>query len=710
MLEFKDVHFAYPGARRQALSGVSLSVAPGERVTLLGANGSGKSTMASLANASLLPSEGSVIVDGLRSADADQRDIAQLVGIVRQDPLGQLVGLSVEDEVAFGPRSLMLPAGRVERRVAAALDACGLSALRLREARTLSGGQLQLLAFASVLAMEPRYLVLDEADAHLDASSRNAVRSLVERLRAQGVGILQIAQHLEDADEASRAYAIEDGRLAWQGHARELPSAHRRRARPVSLPEPAGEGLRLDGATVILGGRKVISNLSIQVRHGEVVLLRGPSGCGKTTAAGVLAGALKPDEGSATLDGRPVRPGMVGLAFQRVEDQLFADTVWEDVAYGPRNLGLPEEEVGRRSSKALSVVGVPPELYACAPHVLSGGLRRRAALAGVLALEAGAYVLDEPTAGLDQAGRELLGQVLAGLARRGAAVLVITHDALDGPDGPSRPRWEGMPVRVVTMDAPLAQDRSVMREGPLYGLAPQVKVAGLLMLAAAVFAARSWRGVALAGVVATLCLARGRVRPRDVARALGATAVVLTFALIANSLRIDGSADLALVGALGISYGGALRGALAALRIVIAVCLVSFVGATTSVPDLVESVASVLRPLGRLGLPASDVSLAVSLALRSMPETAVELGRIKAAQEVRGARFSDGPPLRRVGAWKAVLVPLVVALMGRADDLARSLRDRCYAGSLTPTSRRLGAGAWGMLALVALIAAAVWLA
>ena len=319
MIEVRDACFSFDGARN-VVDHVSLDVAPGERVVLLGLNGSGKSTLARLLNGSLRPSSGSVRVDG------EAEGLARLVGYVRQDPRNQIVSAVVSDEVAFGPRNLGLPRAEVLARVDEALSACGIEALRDRMTSELSGGQQQLVALAGVLAMRPRYLVLDEATSMLDQPTRARVARIVEETSARGVGVLEISHRPMAAPD--RTLRMSDGRVFEGGAPSEASGVP---AQPcMSRGTSALRGVNL---TAAYGTHVALDDVSLDARG--LTLLLGPSGAGKTTLARVLTGVLAPDAGTVTLGGRPVRAGDVGLAFQRPEDQLFCDTVLDDIAYGP---------------------------------------------------------------------------------------------------------------------------------------------------------------------------------------------------------------------------------------------------------------------------------------------------------------------------------------------------------------------------------------
>lgn len=471
MIELHDVGFSYGNA--DVLRGVSLVVRPGERVVLLGRNGSGKSTLSRLMNGSLLACSGEVVVDGITSAPETRGAIAAAVGYVRQDPRNQIVSPLVRDEVEFGPRNLALPREEVRARAEGALAACGLEALRLRMTDELSGGQQQLLSLAGVLAMSPRYLVLDEVGSHLDEAARTAIAGLVRGLVRGGTGVLEVAHGPETLFGASRAVVLEGGRIAWEGRPEGLLRSERAlRASGLSddpltaplvelvtrggmlgeSPDPAAlaDVLTVRDASREVVGRPERHRLSLErasVSYDDLValddvtfscsgvtLLLGASGSGKTTAARVLAGVLAPDEGEASLDGAPVRAGEVGLSFQRPEDQLFADTVLEDLSFAPRMLGLGHREADARARDAAERLGVTEDLLDRSPFELSGGQMRRVALAGVLAAHPRACVLDEPSAGLDAPARRSLRELVSSLAREGVATLVVTHDAAEWLD------------------------------------------------------------------------------------------------------------------------------------------------------------------------------------------------------------------------------------------------------------------------------------
>jgi energy-coupling factor transport system ATP-binding protein len=210
LIALKDVSFSYEG--RRALDGVSLTIKKGEHVAVIGPNASGKSTLARVMNALLIPEGGDCIVDGVNTRD-EPGHARKAVGMVFQDPDSQVVARRVADDVAFGPTNLGLPEEEVQRRVAKCLGAVGMKALMGREVAGLSGGEKQLLAIAGVLAMGPSYIVLDEPTAFLDAKGTEAVDSVIARLKEAWAGVVVVTHDMGEALQADRVVVLYDGRI-----------------------------------------------------------------------------------------------------------------------------------------------------------------------------------------------------------------------------------------------------------------------------------------------------------------------------------------------------------------------------------------------------------------------------------------------------------------------------------------------------------------
>jgi energy-coupling factor transport system ATP-binding protein len=221
LVEVRDVTVAYPvpgGGAQTALTQVSLSVAEGEFLAVIGHNGSGKSTLAKLMNGLLLPGRGEVLIAGMSTRDTSlHRAIRQVVGVVFQDPEDQIVATLVEEDVAFGPENLGLLRAEVHERVGASLAAVDAEELRQRPPHQLSGGQKQRVAIAGVLAMRPRCIVLDESTAMLDPQGRREVLAVVRKLHAAGTTIVLVTHFMSEAALAGRIIVLAEGRIALDG-------------------------------------------------------------------------------------------------------------------------------------------------------------------------------------------------------------------------------------------------------------------------------------------------------------------------------------------------------------------------------------------------------------------------------------------------------------------------------------------------------------
>jgi len=434
---------------RAALQDVSLTLEWGEFLFLTGPSGCGKSTLCRCLGG-LIPQghpaatmQGSVWVDGQDTRTTPLREVVRRVGLVFQNPSTQLFNMTVREEVAFGPRNLGLSAPEVARRVAEAAEVLRIGHLLERRLDTLSGGEKQRVAMASVLAMGPRILVLDEPTASLDVpGSRAVLEALTSLHREQGTSVLLAGHRTDEVSRlASRVVLLERGQVVRDGPAAQVlaerPLLRRLGVRrPTDAPiqdwpdlivpdgHASGEAVaRLEGVDVRLGGRAVLQGLDLTLYAGQVAALVGDNGAGKTTLARLLAGMLRPSRGRVWLaPNGGLAP--VGLLFQNPVEQLFCDTVGEEVAFGVENHGLP---AAPRVDEALAATGLLP-LRDRPTFSLSGGEQQRTALAALLALRPGLLILDEPTMGQDWGHMSRFMERVRALAREGLAVLLITHD------------------------------------------------------------------------------------------------------------------------------------------------------------------------------------------------------------------------------------------------------------------------------------------
>lgn len=733
MLEAKDIGFRYPRKQDNTLCHVSMTLGKGELVAVVGANGSGKSTLARLVAGSLAPTSGEVLLDGERMVLGWPH-----VGLVRQDPQTQLVSEEVSAEVAFGLLRSGLAQDVVDSRVRNALQQCGIGHLYGAKTSELSGGEQQRLTLAGALAFDPDYLVFDEPTSMLDSTSREGFLYLIDQLVYRNRGVLLLTHRIEEVRRAHRVLLLEKGCVAWQGSAEEFEGdasllARASFTKPMGLGRSYGVGsettrrprvaheegrdLALEHVSYARSERLILDDLSLEARPGRVLLVSGRSGSGKTTTARVASGVLAPDAGCVRFDGRSVRAGRVGLCQQRPEDQLFCDTVLEDVMFGPLNRGCSRQEAQERAQDALVALGVDSALWNQAPYELSGGERRKAAVAGIIALDADAYVFDEPTACMDGVGKQAMWDMVRELAKRGKVIVVISHEldewlpVVDDVALMSQGHMqfvgtieEAMSSPAIWLTAQLVPPASMGRvvseelrgdevwlnltkdlelrpradrKVPLGKVPPFLIVLLLLGLTFWLFAAKGPWSFATCAVVILIMAVSANMRPRDVLGVLRTSVVVLAFAFVGNALVIDGSGDVPLVGTLGLVTDGVARGSIAVVRIGLMCVLAMAVARSMTAAELSRVLMAPLRPLRRR-LDYEGLVTTVTLTLRTIPVAMEEYRRVSAAQLVRGASLQSGSIRKRIGSWFSVLVPVVVSLIRHADELSAALRERGY--------------------------------
>ena len=257
MIRVSDVTYSYDDASSPALSHVTLEIPDGEMIAVVGHNGSGKSTLAKCLNGLLLPTEGTVSVNGMLTSDESSLlSIRQHVGIVFQNPDNQLVTTIVEEDVAFGPENLGIAPAEIRRRVDSSLEEVGMGSYALSASSTLSGGQKQRIAIAGMLAMQPDVLVLDEATAMLDPQGHREIIEIAERLhREKGITIVMITQHMEETIGCDRIVVMGGGQIRMDGTPREIfRRVNELQSLGLDVPETVWLRNRLLSAGVSLDG------------------------------------------------------------------------------------------------------------------------------------------------------------------------------------------------------------------------------------------------------------------------------------------------------------------------------------------------------------------------------------------------------------------------------------------------------------------------
>ncbi len=432
---------------------------------------------------------GKVLVHGLDTQEAGISVLATKVGIVLEDPETQLFASSVLSEVAFGPENLNIPPVEIQERVAWALETVRLRGYEDRLPTSLSGGQKQRLAIAANIAMRPDILVLDEATSQLDPVGVEEVLSVARELNQKyGMTVIMatdasemIARHMD------RVVVLNEGRLVADGTPREIfsnlnlfkkimirsPQVSQLAGRmqeegkpftsfPITVEEckqdiiqMVGNGYAgstwnkqperytIDAPVSILVDNldyiyqplnvHAVKGVSFEIKKGEFVALIGQNGSGKTTILKNLLGLLRPTSGKVLVAGKDTNVTAVaemaqhvGFVLQNPDQQLFAQTVAEEVSYGPKNLGVSPEVIEERIENALKVVGLEGRRDEFPPAMPKGD-RAKVVIASALALDPEIIILDEPTTGQDYRGCHQIMQIAKAMHEQGRTVVFVTH-------------------------------------------------------------------------------------------------------------------------------------------------------------------------------------------------------------------------------------------------------------------------------------------
>ena len=489
MIRIRDLTFHYGDASKPALQDVNLEVEDGEFVLVTGPSGCGKSSLCRCLNGLIPHFYGGKIAGGLEVQGLDvmkhtTKELATRVGMVFQDPENQLVAMDVEREIAFGLENLAFPKGVMAKRMEESLDTLGISGLRYRQVHELSGGEKQKVIIASVLALHPDILVLDEPTSELDPKSAEEVLSVVQRLNDElGITVILVEHRLDRVVHlVDRMIVLDEGRIVADGNPRAVLSNCDIASLGAGVPPIVrivqrlrGNGVNVDGIPLTVkegrsmlkevfreaGGRELpqvesahgkpvieidklwhtypegltaLKNVSLRICQGEFVAIMGRNASGKTTLVKHINGLLKPTKGKVRVTGIDTQRATiaelarkVGFIFQNPNDHIFADTVEEEIVFILKNLGFDGAEIAVRVDETLEMFGLK-EYRKQYPRSLSGGERQRVAVASVLVARPEVLILDEPTRGMEYRLKSELMRFLNGYIEKGNTVVLVTHD------------------------------------------------------------------------------------------------------------------------------------------------------------------------------------------------------------------------------------------------------------------------------------------
>ncbi|MEM1900272.1 MAG: energy-coupling factor transporter ATPase [Zestosphaera sp.] len=498
VISIEDLWFKYLASSEWVLKNINFKMKEGETVVIMGPSGCGKSTLLYVL-VGMIPHvirgelRGKVNVLGMNVEEVRPEILSRHIGFVFQNPELQVIMPTILEELVFGLENLNLNREEIERRVTEVLDFIGFRGREFEDPHALSSGEKQVLAIASVLALRPKILVLDEPTSMLDHVGTSKILGLVEKLKRETNLSLLVVEHRIEwiAEHADRVIVMKDGEFVREGTPKEIFNdkeliqktgvrppqvseifykvAERRpqlikSGIPVTMSEalnliseaglntntlfhlvPVEGGSEKPCEDVLISVKDlwfryrkdspwVLKNINLDICRREFVAIIGHSGAGKTTLVKHFNGLLKPVRGNVIVAGRDTRrvptsmlARVVGMVMQNPEAQFFASTIYEEMSFSLKRIGLKKEEIESRIREAFEIVDLVKPLD-ISPHLLSFGEKHRLAIASVLVLKPQVLVLDEPFSGLDYKRSLQLLLALRRFVEDGGTVVLVAHD------------------------------------------------------------------------------------------------------------------------------------------------------------------------------------------------------------------------------------------------------------------------------------------
>ena len=429
-VQIEQLSYIYPSRETPTIKGINAQVAPGDFVLLTGPTGCGKSTLLRTING-LIPHSssgtltGSVHVNDQNVTEQSLVTTCQQVALLFQNPDDQLFCTYVEDEIAFGLENLGFPPDKILARITLALEQVGLTGYEIRRGSELSGGEKQRVALASICAIQPQVLLLDEPTSHLDPRATRDILNIVKQLNTDlGITVILATHRVKQVQHlCNRVWLMHEGEICldlpqseafqdtsiFHNLGVELPDSTDA-TKPIST-KPAASHPILEIQNLYYqyprSEEHAVKDTTIEVSRGEVVAIMGENGSGKTTLLNLIAGLLRPKPGQVIIDGKDMKrlklhqlAGKVGIVFQNPDLLLQAETVRAEVKFGPKNLKLKSDMLNTLVNETLTQFELS-DIAEEAPYSLSRGQRQRVAVASTFSLHPDIFLLDEPTTGQD---------------------------------------------------------------------------------------------------------------------------------------------------------------------------------------------------------------------------------------------------------------------------------------------------------------------
>lgn len=719
-VSLQKVRFSYDGGKTWILDGIDLEIAYGQRIAIIGKNGSGKSTLSKIIAGLSSPDSGIVTLCGIKVFETNNVDskayqkARESIGALFQSPEDQIVTTVVEDDVAFGLENLCASKEFMKQNISNALRAVNMENHRFSDPSNMSGGQQQSVAIASSIATKSKLLVLDEPTSMLDSCAKEDVDKLFDKLQTSGTTIVQVTHKISECKNADRILMLENGKLR-DVSLLELDEFFTEKSPAVIESKSMTENAKKSNTAIEISNLNVsytnsqspiIRDYSLSVKSGEIVAIMGKNGCGKSTLAKAICALIKYDSGSICVNGikisektsksqmREIRKN-IGYVMQLPEQQLFAQTVFEDVAYGPKNFGLEGRELHSRVLNALKSLHIE-HLAQKSPFELSGGQQRLAAIAGVLACNPKILVLDEPTAGLDFEYAKIVLKILSDLHNKGITIIVITHNLNEA---------KSLGARIVTLESRKkkeiqehAQDEKlenasenvnekkneIKNKSLLSLFNTRIILISCLILMFSAFSITNFYQLGILALSTLALIFLARISPIKLLLSLHMFIAIFVFSGMFNLLVVHSGREIFKIGPLLITDDGIKFAILFASRFSLVILIGSIIVLTISQTRLTEACASIISPLKSVGLPSQEIALIMSLALRFLPTLSKEAESVALAQIARGGNIKDGSIKKRLRAITSLIVPGFASVIRHANTLGLALDSRCY----VPGSKR----------------------
>lgn len=702
VIEVRNVFFKYQNASNPAVNNVSFDVKEGSYSVLAGLNGSGKSTLSKII-AGLIKQEKGEINFPLNSK----------IGIIFQSPKDQIICGTVSRDTAFGPQNLGLSSAEIEMRTIESLNNTSMLSFAQHPSMSLSLGQTQKVAFSGIIALHPDILILDESVSMLDPVSREEVFAFLDQWQEKGKTILHITHDIDAIKRAEYAYVMEKGNFIWEGTVKKFLSDKNLYTKICGVPfEKNNKSNVADETSLIFEdvcfayeNNLTLKDISLKIKKGTINAITGASGSGKSTFLELASGLLNPQSGKILSTSKPV------LAQQNYNSALFEVFAADDVAFGPRNLGLKGKELYEKVKTSMNIVGLPFEEFKDKQtFTLSGGEKRKLAIAGILALDSEIIMFDEPTAALDGPSKYNMMKLFRELADNGKTVIFSTHhpeeanfadrvihfsngsveyDSLINnknqiSDKENEKLKEQKPLDASKMLASLRNLNSSLatkeiKNSLIASLNPSLKyLIFILLFGMSVFFDSLMCCGIMVGVSFVYCILSKYSVKKIILTMLKIVPLLLffcAFQMVFFSPIPDEKIYLNWK-YFTVSPSKILLCIKTLLHTEAALCCICGFVFSTSEYDLVNGLETLLKPLSLLKIPTQNAVVFVEIIFRFIPLLIDEAISILKTQLVRGALGKVSGFFAKIKAMIPLLVPLIVQTIKRAESLAEALTAR----------------------------------